>query len=138
MEIFVTIITFTILLLIIASPIIILYFLSKLNRKNSFILYFLSGIIVTFLLFIILGWWSSFSNDLLLSHYGYDFEAMNDFERFKNVAHENLEKVKTVQISMLGIGWPLKVIMTYVFYFPILIIIYLLVYFFKRKKFNLK
>ena len=32
----------------------------------------------------VLGWWGSYSNDLLLSYYGYDFDAMNETERFRN------------------------------------------------------
>jgi hypothetical protein len=134
MEILIKAITFTLLFLLFASPLFVTYGLSKLNRKNNFVAYIVLGIVTTFILTWILGWWSSFSNDLLLSHYGYDFEAMNNFERFKNVANVNLERVKSLETSMMGIGWPLKVIMSYIFYSPIFSIIYLAVYFFKRNQ----
>src|SRR3954469_20740776 len=113
MEILFKIATFTLLFLIIASPVFVIYTLQKLNLRQRFITYIISGIVITFVLTIILGWWSSFSNNLLLTHYGFDFEAMNDAERFENVTAENLEHVKILQRNMLGVGWPLKVLMSY-------------------------
>jgi hypothetical protein len=104
------------------------------NLKNKFILYLIFGIIITAFLTLTIGWWSSFSNKMLLSHYGYNFDAMNDVERFKNVAFKNLDEVKQLEINMLGIGWPLKAFMFYTIYLPYLIIVYLATYFIKKEK----
>lgn len=134
MEILLKTITFTLLFLLIASPFLVIYGLSKLKLTNNFILYTISGIVITFVLTWVLGWWGSYSNDLLLSHYGYNFDAMNDTERFKNVTSINLEQVKNLERNLLGVGWPLKVLMSYVFVSPILLILYLAVYFFKRNR----
>jgi len=41
--------------------------------------------------------WTDISNEILLSHYGYDFEAMNDIERFANVSEENIKRVKNIE-----------------------------------------
>lgn len=134
MEVGTKIITLTLLLSLIVSPILIINRLYKLNLKNKFIIYLISGIIITAFLTLTIGWWSSFSNKMLLSHYGYNFNAMNDVERFKNVAFKNLDEVKQLEINMLGIGWPLKVFMFYTIYLPYLIIVYLATYFIKKEK----
>ncbi len=83
---------------------------------------------------LITGWWGYISQKILLSHYGYNFDAMNDLERFRTVAIENLERVKRLEINMLGIGWPAKVFMIYIFYAPYLLIVYLIFYFWKKYK----
>lgn len=92
------------------------------------------GIIITATITLTFAWWVDTSNQILLSHYGYDFDAMNDPERFANVSAENMERVKSLEISMMGIGWPLKAIMTYVFYSPYVLIVYLIVYLVKRNR----
>jgi hypothetical protein len=58
---------------------------------------------------------------------------MNDTERFGNVLPNNMERVKKLEKSMMGIGWPLKVIITYAFYFPFLLIVYFVTYLFWKK-----
>lgn len=134
MEILTTSFSFFLLLILIVSPLFIINRLDKLKLKNNFLLYLILGIIVTSLLTFLIGWWSDFSNKILLSHYGYDFEAMKDVERYKNVTKENLEKVKGLVVSMMGIGWPLKAIMTYVIYCPYLLLVYVVSYFYKKNK----
>jgi hypothetical protein len=52
----------------------------------------------------ILAWWGDTLNDILLSHYGYDFDAMNDAEKLTEVSNENIERVKQLEISTMGIG----------------------------------
>tara|TARA_R110001592_G_scaffold106518_1_gene298983 strand:- start:1277 stop:1537 length:261 start_codon:yes stop_codon:yes gene_type:complete len=79
-------------------------------------------------------WWVDYSDRLLMSHYGYDFDAMNDNRRFVNVEPENFEKVKQLEIGYFGIGWPLKAIMTFVFYSPYLLIVYLVGQLIRRTK----
>jgi hypothetical protein len=92
------------------------------------------GLIITATITLIFAWWTDISNEILLSHYGYDLDAMNDIERFTNVTEENMKRVKTLEISIMGIGWPLKAIMTYVFYSPFLLLVYLITYLFKKYK----
>jgi hypothetical protein len=75
------------------------------------------------------GWWTDYSDNKLLEHYGYNFDAMNDTERFANVSIDNMERVKSLETSIMGIGWPLKVMISYVFYLPYLLIVYLVNYF---------
>ena len=124
MEILLKIISFVLLVSLVIFPIFILKQLKKRKTKNVFILYLIISLLITFILILIIAWWSNFSNKLLLSHLGYDFEAMNDIQRFQNVASENLDKVKKLRIAMMGIGWPLKAFIFYPFYLPYLLIVY--------------
>ena len=124
MEILLKIISFVLLVSLVIFPIFILKQLKKRKTNNVFILYLIISLIITFILILIIAWWTNFSNKLLLSHLGYDFEAMNDIQRFQNVAAENLDKVKKIRISTMGIGWPLKAFIFYPFYLPYLLIVY--------------
>ena len=104
------------------------------NLKYNLIIYLIVGIILTLILALISGWWGDISNQILLSHYGYNFDAMNDTERYRKVAMENFERVKRLEINMLGIGWSIKALMFYAFYSPYLLIVYLINYFHKKYK----
>ncbi|OUL60836.1 hypothetical protein [Flavobacterium sp. AJR] len=132
MEIIIKTITFISIITLIVLPILILNKIYKQNTKNIFIIYLITSIITTFILVLIVGWWGSFSNEILLSYYGFDFDAMNDIERFKNVALENLEKVKELEKNTLGIGWPLKAFMFFLIYSPYLLIVYISTYFYRK------
>jgi len=75
----------------------------------------------------IFAWWADYSNILLLKHYnGYVYNPdSGGFQiEYDNVLPENLERVKRLEISVMGIGWPLKAIMSFVFYSPYLLIVY--------------
>jgi len=72
----------------------------------------------------------------MLLNYGYDFYAMNDTERYQNVSSENLDNVKHLEMSMMGIGWPVKALFAYIFYFPFFLIFCSIVFFYKKCKNN--
>lgn len=80
------------------------------------------------------GWWGDYSNKILLSWYGFNFNEVDFGEGCKNVSEGNLMKVKQLRRNSMGIGWPLKAIIAYVFYWPYLIIVYILSCLFKRLK----
>ena len=61
---------------------------------------------------------------MLLAHYGYNIGAMNETERYGQVAAENLERVRSLETSVMGIGWTLKAMMGYIVYIPYLLIVY--------------
>lgn len=124
MEILLKIMSFVLLVSLVIFPIFFLKQLQKRKTKNIFIPYLMISLISTFILILIIAWWTNFSNKLLLSHLDYDFEAMNDIQRFQNVASKNLDKVKKLRISTMGIGWPLKAFMFYPFYLPYLLFVY--------------
>ncbi len=132
MEILFSIISFLLLILLIVSPIVIF---KKLKQSNfKFLKYLTLGSIITFIIILIMAWWSSESTEILLSQNGYNFDAMNYEERFANVAKENLEKVKNLEISKNGIGWPAKIMFIYPFYFVYMLLVFLVMNFISKRK----
>ncbi|WP_340114195.1 hypothetical protein [Maribellus mangrovi] len=125
METLTSVISFILLLGLIAVPIILFIAIKKWYRlKFDFIAYLALGLILTAGIMWTFAWWADYSDQFLMRHYGYDLNAMNDTERFANVESENLEKVKQLEIGYLGVGWPLKAIMSFVFYSPYLLIVF--------------
>ena len=126
METLVSTISIILLIGLILVPILLFLGLKKWYKlKFSLVIYLILGFFITVSIMWSFAWWSDYSNQLLMSYYGYDFHAMNDTERFLNVQSENLENVKRLEIGYFGVGWPLKAIMSYVFYSPYLLIVYL-------------
>lgn len=134
MEILITTIKFLLIIILIFCTFLILNKVYKQNSNYIFIIYLISSAVTTFILVLVLAWWSDYSSQLLLSHLGYDNNAWNDLEKFKNVTSENLNKVKEIDKSRMGIGWPLKAFIFYPFYFLYLLIFYVINYFIKRIK----
>lgn len=132
MDAIITIISWFLITVLFVSPFLIMLGLNKLNFNNRFVPYLILSLIVSSALILTLAWWTDQSDQFLLSHYGYDFDAMNEIETFENVLPENMARVKELEISMMGIGWPLKAILSYVFYVPYILIVYLSVYFYKK------
>lgn len=95
MEALATIISIALLIGLISTPILLFYVVKKWSQsKFHFLTYMFLGIIITAGITLIFAWWADYSDQLLMSHYGYDFDAMNDTERFGKVQDNNLEKVK--------------------------------------------
>ena len=125
--------TIVLLLILVLFPIIIVLKLNQIKNKKIYIISLILSLLVAFGLVFLIAWWGDFSDKILLSNYGYDFEAMNNIERYLNVSKENFEKVKELERSMGGIGWPLKAILSYfVFYLPYFLVVHLFYYFMKK------
>ncbi len=125
METLITISNFLILGLIICAPILILIILERLKTKWNVIFYPLIGLSVLGILLLLFAWWSHESDLILLKHYGYNIDGMSETEFFRNVLPENMDKVKRLETSIMGIGWPVKAIFGYVITIPYLICIYI-------------
>lgn len=50
---------------------------------------------------------------------------MNHIDFYSNVSVENMNKVKSLETSIMGIGWPVKAIFSYVTFIPYLICVYI-------------
>jgi len=124
-ETLITISNFLILGLIIIAPILILIILKKLKTKRTVIIYSLIGLSVLGILLLFFAWWSHESNLILLRHYGYNIDGMCETEFFGNVLPENMDKVKRLETSIMGIGWPVKAIFGFVMTIPYLIFVYI-------------
>ena len=139
METLAIIISIVLLLGLISTPILLFVGIKKWNRlRFDFITFLILGIIITAGITLIFAWWTDYSDQLLMSHYGYNFEAMYGIERFGEVAEENIERVKQLEIGYYGIGWPVKAYMSYFFYSPYLLIVYLVGQLIRRMKLNSK
>jgi hypothetical protein len=124
MEAITTIISLLLFIGLILSPILIIKRQNKLNGKYKFISYLALGLVISAILTFTYAWWSATSDKMLLAHYGYNIDGMNETEFYGKVAPENMEQVKRLETSIMGIGWPLKAIMMCVVCFPYLLIVY--------------
>ncbi|HYF04071.1 MAG TPA: hypothetical protein VEC36_11880 [Patescibacteria group bacterium] len=123
MQILHTIINFFFLGVIIVFPILLLRFLKK-YKKNSYLFFPVSLFLLGVLIFIAV-WWFHTSDMMLLEYYGYNIDGMSEPERYGNVVQENLENVRSIEMSIMGIGWPLKAIFGYIIFIPYLLIVFL-------------
>ena len=133
MNILTSIVSFILLCAVFFFPFLILYYLNKKHIKYRFIGYLVFGIIVAIVMIFIFSWWTTISDEMLLSHYGYNFDAINEVEKYANVLPKNINQVKNIESSLSGIGWTLKAIFASAFYLPYLFVVYLVNYIIKRR-----
>jgi hypothetical protein len=134
MEAIVTVITLLFLIVLILSPIVLIRFVNKLNIRFKFIVFLIIGLVLMFSINFVFAWWSYTSDMILLKYYGYNIDGMSEQEFYGNVLPENMEKVRSLEISIMGIGWPLKAILSSIFYSPFLLLVYFLNYLTSRIK----
>jgi uncharacterized protein YacL len=124
-EIIIAIISIILLVGLFITPFVIYRSLSKLNARYKFIKYIVNGIIISAVLSVTFAWWADKSDDLLLAHYGYNREGMNEYESYGQVSPEDLETVRSLEKNTGRIGWPLKAMMAIVILLPYLLVVYL-------------
>lgn len=125
MEILITGTNLLIAGLIIIVPFLLLLYTRRFKIIKALIFYFIVGLLVQGVLVFIFAWWSYESDLILLNHYGYNIDGMNQAEFYGNILPENIEQVKNIETSILGIGWPLKAIFAFMTIIPYLIIVYI-------------
>lgn len=138
MEFLTSIFSIIILLVLFMSPILVLNFLNKRNLNFKFLVYLILGVISTMALTCVFAWWVDTSNFMLLAHYGYNIDGMGEGETYGNVLPENMERVRSLRRSVMGIGWPLKAVFAFVTFSLYLIIVYVLYFVVKRYRANNK
>lgn len=130
MEIIITTISLLIFIALVISPIIILKLVNKSNNKFKFITYLTIGLIVIAIISLIFGWWNDKSNIILLEHYnGYNINPDSNSGQvyYDAVLPENIDRVKELERSYMGIGWPLKSIFLFVLSSPYLLIVHFVI-----------
>lgn len=120
------------LIILVATPILILQKIK--NQKYKFLWYILITTIITALIMILFAWWTDKSNLILLKYYGYNIDGINEDEFYGNVSKNNIESVRELVRSMMGIGWPLKAIFGFIYFYTYLIIVYIISIILKRIK----
>ncbi len=131
METIVTAINIVLLIGLILSLIIILKHINRSDNIFKFLTYLSIGLIIIGLFSLIFAWWSYTSSILLLKHYnGYVFNPdSNGYQvSYEKVLSENIDKVKSLEMEIMCIGWPLKAYFMFVYISPILFIVYLFNY----------
>lgn len=138
METLVSTISIILLLGLLLVPILLFVAIKKWYRlRFEFLTYLILGLITTVIITLVFAWWSNYSDIILLKHYnGYVYNPNDgDYKvNYENVLPQNIDRVKSLEISLKGIGWPLKAILTFVFYSPYLLIIYFIGRFIIRLK----
>jgi hypothetical protein len=136
MEILIDIISFSLFVGLILCPILLLRQINKTKIKFKFITYLTLGLILTAIITFVFAWWTDTSDLILLRHFGYNIDGMNETEFYGKVLPENMDKVKRMEKSIMGIGWPLKAFLTFIYYSPYIFIVYFIVYLIGKKKLN--
>ena len=104
MEIIVQGIHWLLLLMLIAFPIFLLLYFKNASKVKRLVAFTCFSLVFSALLILLSAWWGYFANELLLLHYGYEFDPMSSFDRLSNVSDENIERVKSLVVSNKGIG----------------------------------
>lgn len=126
MAIFINLVSLVVILIIFLSPYLVIYGLTYFNLKYRFLLYVLIQIMLLAIEVFIWAWWVDYSNNYLIEYYGYNWDWMNEREIYANVLPENMSKVKSLERSLFGIGWPLKAMFGFVMFIPYIPVAYLL------------
>lgn len=102
--------SFLLIACILILPIFGLWLHKRTNNFGGFFVYLLfSAITLTALLFLT-AWWADKSSMIELNLLGYNHYGMNETELYANVSTSNIARVKSLEYSIMGIGWPLKAI----------------------------
>jgi amino acid transporter len=136
MEKLITLVSFSLFVGILLCPILLLRKIKTTKIRYKFLAYLTIGLFLNAVIVFAFAWWSYTSDLMLLEHYGYDIDGMNETEFYGNVIPENMDKVKSIQRSIMGIGWPLKAIFAFVFCSPWIIIVYFVFYLTDKIKLN--
>ena len=136
MEKLITLVSFSLFVGILLCPILLLRKIKTTKIRYKFLAYLTIGLFLNAVIVLVFAWWSYTSDLMLLEHYGYDIDGMNETEFYGNVIPENMDKVKSIQRSIMGIGWPLKAIFAFVFCSPWIIVVYFVFYLTDKIKLN--
>ena len=123
----------TLLLGLLISPILLIRFIQRSKMKYAFVSYLIIAVILSAFLITLFAWWTDTSDLLLLKYYGYNIDGMNATEFYGNVLPENLNRVKSLEKSIMGIGWPLKAILFFACFLPYLFFVYGVTYLIGKK-----
>jgi hypothetical protein len=99
-------------------PIILLRKMKEVKTKYIYLKFLCCVLIICFFLSVLCAFWKDYSSEILLRSYNaYELNLDSGTEQveYKNVKAENLERVKQLEQTIMGIGWPLRAIFIFVF-----------------------
>lgn len=135
MEIITTIISLIFSIIILVSPILILRIIIKSNHNDKLLWYLILSFIICGILITLMTWCNYESNKILLKNLnGYVFFPDSNSYKvdLKNVLPNDLAKAKKIEKNIMGIGWPLKAIFSFILFTSYIYIVYG-VYYLKNK-----
>lgn len=127
------IITIASYILILAIP----FLIGRKLKKNNFLTLFTLSIILTFFISTISTYWSEdISNRIIYNIYGFNSYGMGESERWtQEINSDDRNAIERIYNKSFGLGWPLKLILSYVlFMIPYNFITCAIIYGWKRKK----
>ena len=108
---------------LLATPIILIRLLKPQKNLRKKVIYFTVCFLLMAALVYISAWWSNQSKIILLDFYGYHFNPMKGIDKYQDVSMENLDRVKHLESSIMGIGWTVKAMFLYIAVVPYMFII---------------
>lgn len=110
-------------LILIVSILVLPFYINKkiefhnYNKPTKILFLSINCLMTSAILTFTFAYWSiELSTNILLKNLGYNENGMNEYEYYKNVELESLNKAKEIRESQMGIGWPLKVIFMFVIF----------------------
>jgi len=105
---------------LLVGPILLLRGIGRTHLSHKRIWFYGLGLVLMAFICTLFAWWRYTSDLLLLQHFGYNMDGINERARFKNVLPEHVTTVKSLEISIMGIGWPVKAMVVFVMCLPYL------------------
>ncbi len=118
LEFLITTSYFVVLLSFILIPVLIVRRLKRLKAKFLAFKCMIYVLLTCFILSVFSAFWTYYSSKILLRSYNaYEYNPDSGTEQveFDNVEPKNIQKVKSLEQSIMGIGWPLKALFLFVF-----------------------
>ena len=129
LEFLITISYMILLLSFLAFPIFILRKMKELKIKFIKIKFTFYVLIICLSLSVICAFWKDYSSEILLKSYNaYVLNPDSGTEQveYENVKSENIQRVKQLEHTIMGIGWPLRAIFIFVLsILPVFLLTYL-------------
>jgi hypothetical protein len=117
-----------------------LKYLNKSHNRFKFLIFLVVGLIIIIIIALfsfIFVWWLDTAKTILLNHYNayiFNPDSNGYGVRYAKVLSQDIERVKNLETSLMGIGWPLKSIFMFVFLSPLPIVFYVFNFFKNQNK----
>lgn len=100
-----------------------LLFVPLLQRKKDVMIFAVTTMVFSGILCLLLSWWDDASTWWLMEYYGWDPNGMCDSEYYQNVAECDRARVQKLWNHNMGVGWPVKAFIAYLFIWPLQMIL---------------
>lgn len=101
-------------LLILTAP----FLIAKKLKEKNFLKLLISSLIFTFILCLLSIYWAEYlSVEWMYNIYGFDPHGMSETDRWtKEISLDNRKTIEDLYNRSFGIGWPVKLILSYIIF----------------------